>query len=178
MIYGNRIRLRGPERSDIPMFVRWFNDAEVTAGLLMVLPMTQAAEEDWFDGLSKRDPYERPMVIEARQGDDWKAIGNCGYHNLDWRVRSAELGIVLGEKEYWNQGYGAETMQLLLDFGFRTINLNRIWLRVFSNNPRAIHCYEKVGFVHEGRLRQANYKDGQYVDELIMGVLRGEWSGG
>jgi RimJ/RimL family protein N-acetyltransferase len=177
MIYGKRIRLRGPERADIPMYVRWFNDPEVTAGLLMVLPMSQATEEQWFDEMMGRGAFERPLVIETQVGQEWRAIGNCGYHNLDWRVRQAELGITIGEKDYWNQGYGSETMQLLLRFGFNTMNLNRIYLRVYANNPRAIRCYEKVGFVHEGCLRQALYRDGQYIDELVMGVLRAEWKG-
>jgi RimJ/RimL family protein N-acetyltransferase len=66
-------------------------------------------------------------------------------------------------------------MDLLLRHGFCTLNLNRIFLRVFAENKRAIRTYEKVGFVHEGRLRQAVYKNGAYSDILYMSVLREEW---
>ncbi len=68
-------------------------------------------------------------------------------------------------------------MRLLLKHGFDTLNLNRIYLRVFSNNVRAIRCYEKAGFVQEGRFRQAHYQDGEYWDVLVMSVLRSEWVG-
>ena len=67
-------------------------------------------------------------------------------------------------------------MQTLALWGFDTLNLNRISLRVNDDNTRAIHCYEKVGFQHEGRLRQDNFHDGIYRDTLIMGLLRGDWA--
>jgi RimJ/RimL family protein N-acetyltransferase len=85
---------------------------------------------------------------------------------------------MLGEKEFWNKGYGTEAMQLVLQHGFQTLNLNRIMLEVYTTNPRAIRCYEKVGFVHEGCKRQGMYKNGVYIDVLLMSVLRQEWAPG
>jgi RimJ/RimL family protein N-acetyltransferase len=175
MIYSGRIRLRAPERSDIPRFVAWLNDPEVRAGLLVSLPLSTADEESWFEAMLKRPLEEHPLTIEVRQGDDWLPVGNCGFHNIDWRCRAAEVGIFIGEKSLWNQGYGTEVMRLLLKHGFHTLNLNRIALDVYETNPRAIHSYEKAGFVHEGRRRQAMFKDGRYVDILQMSVLRSEW---
>ena len=183
-IYGNRIRLRAPERSDIPRFVQWLNDPEVTAGLLVRNPMSQADEEGWFERMLGRPAEEHPMVIEVRQADSsspadvkWVPIGNCSFMKFDWRSRSSEIGIFIGEKTLWNQGYGTEVMQLLLEHGFHTLNLNRIWLRVHADNLRAIRCYEKAGFVHEGRLRDEQFKHGQYVDTLVMSVLEKEYHG-
>lgn len=181
MIYGERIRFRHAERSDIPTFVNWLNDPEVRQGLLLYLPMSQAEEENWFESNLKRPVDERVLCIEVRQpalGDrpeSWKHIGNCGFHAIDWRNRSSEVGIMIGDKTAWNQGYGTEAMQLMLKVGFDTLNLNRIFLHVFETNPRAIRAYEKAGFVHEGRLRQAECKNGQMIDILVMSVLREEW---
>ena len=67
-------------------------------------------------------------------------------------------------------------MQTLVAFGFDTLNLNRIYLRVHSTNERAIRCYEKVGFQHEGRLRHHNFHAGEYRDTLYMGLLRSDWA--
>lgn len=102
-------------------------------------------------------------------------IGNSGFHNLNWRSSNAELGIFIGDKSFWDQGYGTEVMGMLLKHGFSTMNLYRISLRVFEDNPRAIRSYEKAGFVHEGRMRQAEFHDGSYHDVLFMSVLRPEW---
>jgi diamine N-acetyltransferase len=175
MIYGDGIRLRAPERSDIPLFVAWLNDPAVRQGLLVHLPFSQADEENWFEGMLTRPQYEHPLTIEIQQGDAWRPIGNCGYHNFDWRSRAVEVGIFIGDKSCWNRGYGTQVMRLMLQHGFNTLNLNRIALDVYETNPRAVRAYEKAGFVHEGRRRQGTYKDGRYVDILQMSVLRDEW---
>lgn len=175
MIYGERIRLRAIERQDLPRFVEWLNDPEVRQGLLLHLPMSQAQEENWFEDMLKRPPAEHPMVIEVNEENEWMMIGNCGLHNIDWRCRSAEVGIFIGEKRLWNKGYGTEAMSLLLKHGFETLNLNRIALDVYENNPRAVRAYEKAGFVHEGRKRKAMFKEGKYLDILVMSVLREDW---
>lgn len=175
MIYGDRIRLRHVEREDLPQFVEWLNDPEVYQGLSMHTPLSMAEEENWFENILKGPIDERPLVIEAMEDDEWRVIGNSGFHNLDWRSRNAELGIFIGDKTYWDQGYGTEVVKLLLRHGFSTLNLHRIYLRVFEDNPRAIRSYEKADFVHEGRLRQGEFHDGQFHDVLFMSVLRPEW---
>ncbi len=175
MIYGERIRLRRDERSDLPKFVEWLNDPEVRRYLTINLPISQAYEEGWFENMLKRPLEEQPFAVEIREDDGWRLIGNCGFFDIDHRAHSAEVGILIGDKSCWNQGYGTEVMRLLLRIGFETLNLNRIFLRVDADNKGGIRAYEKAGFVHEGRFRQGTYRDGQYQDILLMSVLRSEW---
>jgi len=175
MIYGDRIRLRPAEREDLPTFISWLADPEIRKGISRHLPMSIAQEEIWFENMLKRPENEQTLVLEIMQGKKWNLIGTCGYHNIDWRARSAELGIMIGEKKEWNKGYGTETMQLLLKHGFLVLNLNRMDLLVFEENLAAVRAYEKAGFVHEGRLREAQYSEGEYKDVIVMSVLRSEW---
>lgn len=176
MIYGERIRLRAVEREDLPAFVTWINDPEVRAGLSLYTPISQVAEEGWFENVIKQHPAEQVMVIEAKQGKKWKLIGNCGLIKVNWRLSSAEIGIMIGERKEWNKGYGTEALRLILRHGFETLNLHRLFLRVYEDNPGAIRAYEKAGFVHEGRMREAQFSDGEYKDVLLMSVLRSEWN--
>jgi len=175
MIYGDRIRLVAIEKKDLPLFVEWLNDPDVREGISMYLPMSMAQEERWFEKMLERPADEQPLNIEVRDGEQWIKIGNMGLFGFDHRAHSAEVGIVIGNKDYWNQGYGTEAMILMLKHGFETLNLNRIWLRVYEDNPRAIRCYEKVGYIHEGQMRQARFSKGTYSDILIMGVVKEEW---
>jgi diamine N-acetyltransferase len=175
MITGERVRLRAAERSDLPLFVAWLNDPEVRQFLLINLPLSLADEERWFDNMLKSPAEEHVLVIEIFTEDGWKAIGNTSLMEIGWTNRLAEVGIFIGEKSYWGQGYGRETMQLMLQHSFETLNLNRVWLRVYEHNLRGIKAYEHAGFVHEGRLRQAVYQGGRYYDVLIMSVLHSEW---
>jgi RimJ/RimL family protein N-acetyltransferase len=176
MIYGDRIRLRAAERADLPLFVKWLNDPEVTSTLARFLPLSLAAEELWFESMIQRPPEAQVLVIEKRQPDNtWLPLGNCSLMDFDWHNRSAEFGIFIGATENWNQGYGTEATRLMLQFGFDHLNLHRIWLRVYENNPRAIRVYEKVGYVREGIQRQASFRDGRYVNMVVMSILRPEW---
>lgn len=176
MIYSDRLRLRAVERSDLPYFVTWLNDPQVRAGLTISLPLSLAEEEGWFEHMLSTPPPEHPLVIEILQAEGgYQPVGNCGFHQIDWRCRCADVGIFIGDRRYWNQGFGTEAMRLLLQHGFETLNLNRIGLRVHANNLGAVRAYEKAGFIHEGRLRQVEFQSGQYYDMLLMSVLRAEW---
>jgi diamine N-acetyltransferase len=170
-ILGRRIQLRAIERSDIPTFLRWLNDPEVIKNLLLYLPLSQAQEEQWFEDYL----CDTSRHIFGIEKEDGKLIGNVALEGINWKDRHAELGIVIGEKDCWDKGYGTDAVHALLGFAFREMNLHRVFLRVFEDNVRAIRCYEKCGFQHEGRLREAEFSAGCYRDELLMGVLRSEF---
>ena len=184
MIYGERVRLRRIEREDLPRFVAWLNDPEVREGLALLHPLSLVQEEDWFAATLKLEAAAQPFSIDARDAAagtetasaaEWTHIGSLGFHSVDWRNRWAELGICIGNKSFWSAGYGSDAVRALLGWGFRELNLNRVWLKVFESNSRAIGCYEKVGFHHEGRFRQDRFHAGRYWDTLVMGLLRDEF---
>jgi RimJ/RimL family protein N-acetyltransferase len=175
MIYGERIRLRAITRDDLPHFVEWLNDPEVTQGLMHYLPFSMEDEETWYESMRKGPKEEHPLMIDICSEEGWEPIGDCGLFGIDWRIRQAEFGIVIGAKQHWDKGYGTEALELMIQHGFHTLNLNRISLRVYENNPRAIRSYEKAGLSIEGRLRQGHYDDGQYFDVILMSILRSEW---
>ena len=123
--------------------------------------------ELFLQGYPPRDLLEQPWFVEAGNA----ALDTLRRLSMDF----PEIGIVIGEKEYWNQGYGTEAIVTVLRFMFTEMNLHRVMLRVFDFNHRAQRCYEKCGFVLEGRLRQSFYHQGQYCDELVMGLLRDDY---
>ncbi|MEP7215881.1 MAG: GNAT family protein [Anaerolineaceae bacterium] len=108
-------------------------------------------------------------AIEGSRPIGWVALRSDGLEN-----RSASLGIAVGEKDFWNGGYGTDAMRVVCQFGFEMMNLNRIHLDVFPENAVAIRCYEKVGFAIEGRARDATFKHGNFHDLILMSVLAGE----
>lgn len=176
MILGNDVRLRAIEREDIPRFVRWMNDPDVIEFLLMNSPLSKAMEERWFESQLATPPHMgQILAIEVLENDEWVHIGNTGLHNVETVHSSAEFGIMIGEKAYWNKGYGREALRLILQHGFGNLNLHRIYLYVFENNLRGIRVYETVGFKREGVLRDDVYKNGRYLNVLIMSILRSEW---
>ena len=120
-------------------------------------------------------PRGQVFAIETMEGEH---IGNIGLEDINWKERRATLGIFIGESDLWDQGYGTDAIRTMLGWAFGYLNLNRVALTVYAYNERAIRCYLKSGFQHEGAMRQARYVDGQYYDELMMGILRDEFSEG
>jgi RimJ/RimL family protein N-acetyltransferase len=174
MIGGTKTRLRALEREDLPTFVGWINDPQVRRFMVIRYPLSMAEEETWWQGHLQRE-NDHIFAIEAEDGT---YIGNIGLHNVERENRRAMLGIIIGDRAYWGRGYGTDAIRAMLGWAFDYLNLHRVYLTVYAYNERAIRCYEKCGFRHEGTMRQARYHDGQYFDEWMMGILREEFLAG
>ncbi len=175
MIIGKRIKFAPLRREDIDIFLKWFNDPEITQYLIMYKPLTRDFEEEWFDKLKhdENSVYFSILLLDEKFLN--KIIGNCAIQNINSKNRSCSVGITIGEKEFQNKGYGTEAMEMLVEYGFNTLNLNRIELILYEFNIRAYKSYQKVGFIEEGRKRQARYHNGNYHDEIMMSILREDW---
>ncbi|HEV8044101.1 MAG TPA: GNAT family protein [Rubrobacter sp.] len=176
MLRGERVTLRAVEREDLERLAGFANDLEVelAGGGNPPMPRTLDRLQRDFEREVSDPPRDRTnFAIEA----DGECIGTCGLFNIDWTARHAELGIGIGDKDYWGRGYGREAVGLLLDYAFRLRNLRRVWLEVHAGNERGIRAYRSCGFVEEGRMREHVWLAGRYVDNVIMGVLREEWNG-
>jgi RimJ/RimL family protein N-acetyltransferase len=169
---GPRLYFRPLEREDAPRLAAFINHPDVRRNLLVHRPMNTAQEVGFIDTLtaSQRDVL---FAIVLRDGD--RMIGTSGLHDMDFRSRRATFGMLIGEPSEWGKGYGSEATRMVLDYGFGTLNLNRVQLEVLEHNVAGLRAYEKAGFRREGVMRQHHYVDGAYVDTLVMGILRSEW---
>jgi ribosomal-protein-alanine N-acetyltransferase len=171
-LIGETIYLRPLELDDLDRCQTWLNDPEVRRFLSPIRPLDQIAEKAFLEELHKKSETII-LAIVLKDGD--RHIGNTGLHHIDEVNRAAEFGIAIGEKDCWQRGYGTEVTRLVLDYGFNTLNLHRIYLRVHGNNPRGLATYQKAGFRQEGLMRQALFRDGEYHDVIFMGLLREEF---
>lgn len=169
-LQGALVRLRAHEPEDEPHVYRWINDPEVTEHLAARYPYSHAQEREF---LSSPPAYSN-LFLTVVTKDEGRPIGNVSLRGASPESRSCNLGIMIGEKDCWGRGYGTDSMRTLCRFGFEMMNLHRIELDVFAENDRARHVYEKVGFVVEGRRRQAHFRGGRYSDIIVMGLLAGE----
>ncbi len=175
MLSGEATSLRAIEPSDLDRNLAWVNDREVTEHLLLRYPVSEESERAWLERASAPPSYGAGVqfAIEIASGEHAGThIGNCGFEPISPLDRSAELGVMLGAKEHWGRGYGFDALRTLISFGFRDLNLRRIWLRVDADHPRAIALYERLGFQAEGLLHAADWRRGHPVDVLAMAILR------
>ena len=166
-----RLRLRPHTEADLPNYVEWLNDPEVTEFTALESGgVTLEGEREWFAHISDPECRDRNWAIEACG----RHIGNCALHP-DGNGQTAGFGIIIGDKAQWARGYGTAALREVLRIGFAEMGLHRIHLQAFAGNARGIRCYEKCGFRHEGVLRQARFKRGQWIDIVVMAILREEW---
>ena len=165
-----QVRLRPITEADLPDYVEWLNDPEVTQFLQTEGPVTLEDEKAWFQRVNGPDSGERNWAIEV----DGRHIGNCALH-LHESGQIAGFGIIIGDKTQWSKGYGSAALRELLRIGFEEMGLQRVHLTAFAGNTRGIRCYEKCGFRHEGLRRRHFLKRGKWCDDVCMGILREEW---
>ena len=171
-LVGERIYLSPVNVEDAEKYVEWFCDFKTADGIGQSSKLISVeGEKEWIEKCLKNNEY----VFAIVNSENDELIGNCGIHNIKYKDRCAIVGIFIGKEKNRNNGYGAEVLKLLLDYGFNYLNLNNIMLSVMSFNERAIACYKKVGFKEIGRRRQGYFLNGKYYDEIFMDILKDEF---
>lgn len=180
MLVGKKVTLRAYDDSldDGWDVIRWRNDPQVKAYFFEEEPLSLDKHLKWLDKVLD-DPSVRYYMIQINEDDDHKAltVGTIGLSHIDWRNRTAEFSwFLIGEAKYRSWGYGKEAIFLLLDYSFNHLNLNRIWLQTMTLNKAASAVYRKMGFRGEGILREHKFKNGEYIDIHVYGLLREEFN--
>ena len=173
ILEGEKVRLRPTEERDLPRFVEWLADRDVTRWLAaMGEPPTLEDEWEWYER-RREDPESVMWSIETLEG---RLAGNVELR-LTPRAKRAEMGIAIQDKSLWSRGLGTDAVRLVLRYAFEDLQLNRVELTTDEENRRAVRCYEKCGFTREGLLRKHRLIDGKFGNTVVMAVLREEWLG-
>jgi RimJ/RimL family protein N-acetyltransferase len=167
---GTLVRLRAYEPVDAPVLTELQNHVEVLDGLTAAWPDRPDQTEAWFAAAAAAED-KVSFVIERL--DDPRPIGVVTLAAIEAPQRTSILAIFIGAP-YFDMGYGTDAVRTMARFAFRHMNVQRIELNVLTNNPRARHAYEKVGFRVEGTRRRGEFSHGEYVDAYLMGLLAEE----
>ncbi len=170
---GKHLYFRAIEIEDAPIIAAWRNDPESWRTLGQMNPLNRIREDEYISALYKPDG---DIVLGINLFDGDRFIGMCGLHRIDAIAHSATFGILIGGEQDRGHGHGIEATRLMVQYGFEELNLNRIELCVFADHPKGFHVYTQAGFVKEGVMRDAYFRNGEYHDAIHMAILRKEWS--
>jgi RimJ/RimL family protein N-acetyltransferase len=171
-IEGENVYLRPWSMDDLDQFHEWFNAPELRKWLMLPFPMSRLEEKEFMEKMMK-SKEDVVLSIVLKDGD--RLIGNIGLHQIRKVNSHAMLGVAIADMDMAGKGYGTEAIKLIVDHGFNTLNLHRIWLFTHVFNERAHKAYQKVGFKDEGIWRESLYFDGKYHDQHLMAILKQEW---
>ena len=168
MITGSKIILREKKLADAPDDYTWRTDPELAhldAAPLLTTTFAQYLS-DYTSQLRYLPPTRHQFAIDTMNG---KHIGNCVYYSVNETKGETELGIMLGNRDRWDKGYGADAVITLISHIFHQTSLQRIYLKTLDSNSRAQRCFQKCGFTPYGHLA----KDG--FSFVLMEILRKQW---
>ncbi|MCK5033238.1 MAG: GNAT family N-acetyltransferase [Calditrichia bacterium] len=172
-IIGDKIYLRAPEEGDEKIIAITENHPDARETLFYALPVSLDSIRDKWNKF-RDDPNTIVFIICSKNPD--KHVGITAFHRIDWVGRMAIFYIAIADMENRSKGFGTEATELLANYAFTTLNLNRIQLHVAVKNEKAIKVYKKAGYEIEGTLRQAMYWDGKYHDFYVMGLLKKDYN--
>lgn len=175
MKVGN-VYLRPLMTSDANFIVKWRNNEEVIKNLFSQDLITLESHAEYYkQQIETKKCYQFivEQIIREDGGDNCSIpIGTVYLKNVDVRNRKALLGIFIGEGIDRGRGFGKEATELIVKYGFNTLNLHKIYLQIIADNGVAISLYKNLGFVEEGCMRQDYYRNGKYYDVIQMSMLK------
>jgi RimJ/RimL family protein N-acetyltransferase len=168
MISGDKVKIRAKRLADADDDYAWLTDAELAE--LDAAPLSTTTFPQYLASYTSDLRYpptiRHQFAIETREG---KHIGNCTYYGIDSDKGEAELGIMIGDRDYWDKGYGSEAVSALLQHVFEKTRLNRLYLKTLVKNKRAQKCFSKCGFTPYGQLKKDGYSF------ILMELKREDW---
>lgn len=157
MLTGKRVKIRAKKLSDAREDYRWQIDPELVkldAAEILMLSFEEYYREYTFE-LCYPSANRHEFGVDTLDGVH---IANCVYYNVDKTKSQAEIGIMIGNRDYWGQGYGEEIINLLIDYVFTKHDLNKIYLNTLTWNDRAQNCFRKCGFEEKDLLQHDGYQ--------------------
>jgi len=174
VIQSQRLQLRPVSRADLGGLMEINGDPEVTLFLPYPTWKTFADAEAWFERMDRisRETGSRQLVVVREE--DKKLVGTALLFNFDETSKRLELGYVIG-RSYWRQGYAQEVLRTLLDYLFAIGDIRRVEAEVHPDNVASMSLLRKLGFTHEGHLRERYETKGSVYGVNVYGMLAGEW---
>ena len=172
---GNIVRLRAMEENDWESFFEMDLDSETQRASWMVpFPRSTTAAKEWAKKESLRNPEKDAFRFVIEHLADGKVAGTINTHTLE--PENGSFGYGLGiHFDYRRRGCASEAILLLLNYFFKELRYHKCTVGVFSFNTASVELHKKLGFVHEGRLREMEYSNGEYYDHIMFGMTEGEF---
>ncbi len=175
IIRGINVYLRPTKVSDARYFLKWTQDPNTIKYSLWDFQIPKD-RNDFVEYINKSRLEEGRISLMICDLKSDKPIGEIGFSSIDLINRRGRTFTLIGDTSYRNRGIGTEAKNLLLEYGFNTLNLNRIYCSVISDNKDWISSLQRLGFKIEGLEREASFRDGEYRDKVMLGLIKVDWS--
>jgi RimJ/RimL family protein N-acetyltransferase len=177
MIKGQKTGLRAVEKEDLQFLRDWRNITDFRRNFREVRELNLQNQENWFSRVivSPNDFMFTIVDLETN-----KPIGAAGLLYTNWVIRSADFSFYIGKDNLYidDKGYAYDAAKLLIDYGFKNLNLNKIWMELYEFDKKKIDFFfNNFPFKQDGILRENCFEDGRYYNSIIISLLQKEYLG-
>lgn len=176
MIKGKLVGLRAVEKEDLPILRDWRNDTNFRRNFREVKELGLYNQEKWFEKVNNSPNDFMFVIVDLKTNEP---IGACGLLYVNWVIRSGDFSFYIGKDNLYidEQGIAKDAAQVLIDYGFKNLNLNKIWMELYEFDLKKIEFFTKLfQFKQDGVLRDNCFEDGRYWDSIIISLLKRAYS--
>lgn len=175
MLSDDLVYLRKLDQSDLERTWQWIHNPDIFFPIGVHVPVSKTAQQRWFTEL---DASTSKIVFAICMKEDDSHVGNVSLDLIDYRHRNARLSVFVAVPKLRGEGIGTRAIQLLIQYAFHYMNLHRLYCKTTAGNDNVLRFYEKLGFKIEGQLREHEFLQGQYVDKILLGLVRDDLTKG
>ena len=173
MFEGKFVTLRALEKEDLPSLKEWRNSLHVRKSTREYKLLNMINQKNWFESIHQSNPPKDIMfgILNKRK----KLIGVTGLTYIDWKNRNSEISIYLSTINWQTKPEAKEVINLIMEYGFEELNLNRLYVEIFSLMEENTNLFTKMKFIKEGQLREKIWRQNKWWDTLIFSKLAKEY---
>ncbi len=168
---NKQVKIRPITEADTDNIIKWRNNPAVSNNFIYRSTFTKESHLNWYNNKIKTGEVVQ-FIISYENAD----VGSVYIRDIDMNNKKGEFGIFLGEERFFGKGIGTSATKLILDYAFNELNLNKVYLRVFTKNLGAIKSYEKAGFKQDGIFREDVIINSIPYDIMFMSMLKNEYN--
>lgn len=176
MLKGEKVYLMAVEKSDLYPFMNWRNREDFRRYFREYREINYDMQNNWYESKVLNDPST--IMFSIKRTEDAKLLGCCGLCYLNWISRYAEVSIYIGLDNVYidNEGYAEESCNLIFEYGFNSLGLNKIWTEVYEFDNLKRQLLEKFNFHLDGVLRENYFYNGKWFDSFVLSLLNKEYN--
>ena len=167
MLTSEKIKLRYFESKDFDEIIKIRSSADTYEFFFEYEPFNSKQQQTWWEQSYQKNNEKNFIIVDNKDN----FLGTISLLNIDMRSKKAELGRFFISEYNRGNHFGTISITLLLEYAFKHLNMNKVYLEVFSHNKQAIFLYEQIGFTREGLLHKHIFKNGQYCDVVVYAIF-------
>jgi hypothetical protein len=172
MVKLDNLAIRAIEIDDLPIIQTWRNDEKLRQFFREYRDFSMTQIKDWYFNMLKDDRFEMFVIVDL---DKREVIGVTGITYIDWRNKHADVHFYIGKNSEWiDKEYSGTAIKLILNYGFKTLKLNKLWAEIYEIDTKKLNFFKNRGFKVDATLREHYFYNGKYYNSHLLSLLKNE----